>query len=309
METDELTAILQEVRERVRARHPDSSGSALPLPDLMPLLHARDAAEAKVASIGTVNPRAGGPLNALIQKVKKTVSRALDWHVREQVEFNRNVMACVQACLEALEETRRTLASLGQIQVEIRGEEQLKDIRSHWVDWRQEWEHKLVFNETKLVRGLADLNAAFQYRTGQTESFFRDQVKLQHADFKAAMEQSGVDIQKRLWADLQRVRLDYDRLIHDELRLIRRRAGASTPAATAPAVTPSVLPPAPAQARSRIRLRAFRRALSRVGRICEGRPAVLSSVLRRPSRCAGYRLRARRISGTDARFRRCGARH
>jgi O-antigen chain-terminating methyltransferase len=243
VETDELTAILQEVRERVRARHPDSSGSALPLPDLMPLLHARDAAEAKVASIGTVNPRAGGPLNALIQKVKKTVSRALDWHVREQVEFNRNVMACVQACLEALEETRRTLASLGQIQVEI---QELKDIRSHWVDWRQEWEHKLVFNETKLLRGLADLNAAFQYRTGQTESFFRDQVKLQHADFKAAMEQSGVDIQKRLWADLQRVRLDYDRLIHDELRLIRRRAGASTPAATAPAVTPSVLPPAPA---------------------------------------------------------------
>ena len=101
METDELTAILQEVRDRVRARHPDASASAaaLPLPDLMALVHARDAAEAKVAAIGTVNPRRGGPLNWLVQQSKKMVARALDWHVREQVEFNRNVMACVQAAL------------------------------------------------------------------------------------------------------------------------------------------------------------------------------------------------------------------
>ncbi len=233
METDELTAILQEVRERVRARHPESS--AMPLPDLMPLLRARDAAEAKVASIGTVNPRAGGPLNGLIQTVKKTVARALDWHVREQVEFNRNVLACVQASLEALEETRRTLGSLGQTQAEI---QELRDIRSHWVDWRQEWEHRLMLNETKLLRGLAELNAAFQYRTGQTESFFRDQVKLQHADFTAAVERSGVDIQKRLWADLERIRLDYERLIHAELRVVRQRAAVSAPAATAPAPLP-----------------------------------------------------------------------
>ena len=109
METDELTAILQEVRDRVRARHPDgAAAAALPLPDLMPLVHARDAAEAKVAAIGTVNPRAGGPLNCARPAGEEDQSRAaLDWHVREQVEFNRNVMACVQATLEALEETRR----------------------------------------------------------------------------------------------------------------------------------------------------------------------------------------------------------
>jgi hypothetical protein len=45
--------------------------------------------------------------------VKKAIARALDWHVREQVEFNRHVMACVQATLESLEETRRTMALLG----------------------------------------------------------------------------------------------------------------------------------------------------------------------------------------------------
>src|SRR5580704_14505005 len=48
----EFTAILQEVRDRVRARHPDGAPAGA-LPDLMPLLHARDAAEAKVAAIGS----------------------------------------------------------------------------------------------------------------------------------------------------------------------------------------------------------------------------------------------------------------
>jgi 2-polyprenyl-3-methyl-5-hydroxy-6-metoxy-1,4-benzoquinol methylase len=235
VDTDELTAILQEVRDRVRARHPEAAAAEPPLPDLMPLLHARDAAEAKVAAIGTLNPRAGGPLNWLAQQVKKALARALDWHVREQVEFNRNVMACVQATLEALEEIRRTDA-LGQIRREVR---ELKDIRSHWVDWRQEWEHKLVVNETKLLRGLAELNAAFQYRTGQTESFFRDQVKSQHADYEGALDRYGLDIQKRLWADMERmrkdIRKDYDHLIHSELRLIRQRAATIAPAAAEPA--------------------------------------------------------------------------
>jgi len=234
VDSDELTAILQEVRDRVRARHPDESAPGGSIPDLMPLLHARDSADAKVASIGTVNPRAGGPINWLAQQVKKAVARALDWHVREQVEFNRNVMACVQASLEALEEIRRS-GAIVQIQAEVR---ELKDIRLHWIDWRQEWEHKLVVNETKLLRGLAELNASYQHRAGQSESYFRDQVKLQHAEFTAAVERSGVDIQKRLWADMERIRKEYDHLIHSELRLIRKRAATVAPIAAAPASAP-----------------------------------------------------------------------
>ena len=233
MDADELTAVLQEVRERVRARHPEAS--SVPLPDLLALLHARDAAEAKVAAIGTVNPRRGGPLNWLAQQLKKMVARGLDWHVREQVEFNRNVMACVQAGLEALEETRRALASLGAIHGEV---QELKDIRSHWVDWRQEWERKLVLNETRLLRSVAELNAAFQHRAGQLESGFRDRVNEQHAEFDRALERSSLDIQKRLWADMERIRSEYDRMIHTELRLIRQRAVASAALPAAP-VSPS----------------------------------------------------------------------
>ncbi len=55
---EELAAVIAEIRQRVRARNPNGAVQGhIPLPDLTPLLHARDAAEAKVASIGTVNPR------------------------------------------------------------------------------------------------------------------------------------------------------------------------------------------------------------------------------------------------------------
>jgi hypothetical protein len=97
---EELAAVIAEIRQRVRAGIPNGAAQEpIPLPDLTPLLHARDATEAKVASIGTVNPRSGGLKNSIVQTLKRGIARALDWHVREQVEFNRGVMACVQATL------------------------------------------------------------------------------------------------------------------------------------------------------------------------------------------------------------------
>ena len=145
--SEELTALVQEIRDRVRARHPGPGALQqlqIPLPDLMPLVEARDAAEAKVASIGSVNPRAGGPLNTIAQAVKRLVARALDWHVREQVEFNRNVMSCVEATLEAMNDTKRAISALASIVEPLKQESaELKDIRSHWVEWRREWQHKI----------------------------------------------------------------------------------------------------------------------------------------------------------------------
>jgi hypothetical protein len=222
----------------VRARHPEASACAAARPDAAAARARRRRGQSGGHRHGQSAP--GGPLNWLAQQIKKTVARALDWHVREQVEFNRNVMACVQAALEALEETRRALAMLDRTGSELRGEAQeLKDIRSHWVDWRQEWEHKLVLNETKLLRSVAELNAAFQHRAGQLESSFRDRVKEQHDEFDMALERSSMDIQKRLWADMERVRSEYDRLIHTELRLIRQRTPvpSSAPASAPPSVS------------------------------------------------------------------------
>lgn len=263
---EEITGIVREIQQRVRARYPEggAAGSGAAPADLMPLLHARDAAEAKVAAIGTVNPRPPGPLNALIQAVKRVIARALDWHVREQVEFNRGVMDCVNASLEALNQINRTLAALA---AEAR---RLRDIRIHWEQWRQGWEQKLTANEIHYLRGLADLQSAFQQRVteldggfryrlgqieesgsrqlarleenyrrlfGEAESGFRALLERQHAEFTGALARMGTDIQKRFWDDLEKVRAEYERLIHNELRTVRQRlAVAVRPAPAAPVV-------------------------------------------------------------------------
>ena len=260
---EELAAAVREIQERVRARHPSGSvePGSITLADLLPVVNARDAAEAKVASIGSVNPRPPGLVNNLAQAVKRRVARALDWHVREQVEFNRGTMNCVQMLIEALNDVNRALVDLARriedVRAEMRSEfrpeigavkdsaqrledeaRQLKDVRNHWAEWRQGWEHKLSVNEVQLLRSVADLQTAFQHRATLMESNFRGIVGSQHKDFEGALERAMLDIQKRLWADLEKIRSDYERLIHDELRVVRQRA------AIAPAL--AVASPAPA---------------------------------------------------------------
>ena len=68
MRDDELTEAIRVVRSRVRARYPDGALGidGVSVPDLMPMLQARDLAEAKVAAIGQVNPRRGGIVNSPI---------------------------------------------------------------------------------------------------------------------------------------------------------------------------------------------------------------------------------------------------
>lgn len=219
---EELAAILREIRERVEARRGQK------VPDLASLLHARDAAQAKVAAIGTVNPRPGGLLNRFVQGAKKLTARALDWHVREQVEFNRHIMMSVEAIYDALCDYNRLLAGAGYLQ----------DIVARWQEWHTDWERRLNINETQLLRGVAELEGAFQHRATLMETNFREMVQSQHADYRAALDRSGEDVQRRLWADLEKIRLHYERLIHDELRIVRQRAAVVAP-------TPPTLPAPP----------------------------------------------------------------
>lgn len=222
---EEIAAVIAEIRERVRSRHPNGAGG-IPLPDLTPLLHARDAAEAKVASIGTVNPRPGGLKNSLIQRLKRTVARALDWHIREQVEFNRGVMECVQAGIQSLNECKQAIALLAGRGEELSAEaRELRDIRHHWAEWRTGWEQKLAQTEIHFLRSLAELQSAFQHRVTLMDASHREQVKAQHAEFVREMERRSEEIQQRFWGELERARLQYDAVIHSELRLLRQRAG------------------------------------------------------------------------------------
>lgn len=229
----ELSAIVQAIRDRVRARYPQpyangTSGSSgaeppirIPLADLMPVVHARDAAQAKIAAIGSVNPRAGGFVNGLIQAAKKTIARALQWFVRDQIAFNRETVSAIEALIEALNDHNRALATIGAQFEDVR---ELRDMRSHWQELRADWEHKVAANEIQYLRSVADLQGAFQHRTALIESNFREIVKAQHTDYLGALDRANLDIQKRLWSDMQTIRQEYDRLIHTELRLIRQRA-------------------------------------------------------------------------------------
>jgi len=238
---EELTAIIQEIRDRVRARHPQGSVLGdIPLPDLLPLLHARDAAEGKVASIGIVNPRAPGLVNSIAQRLKRLVARALDWHVREQVEFNRAVVNSIHATLEALSESNRAMSLLaGRIEECHAGAEDVKDLRSHWLQWREQWERDLAKSQIVYLRTLSDLQGAWQHRVTLQDETHREHMKLLHADFTAALDRAGQEIQRKLWLDLERVKTEYETIIHAELRLLRQKTSLLKGAVeTAPAGEP-----------------------------------------------------------------------
>ena len=254
MHDDELTAAIREVRERVRARHPEGSLGldGVIAPDLTPLIHARDAADAKVAAIGTVNPRARGLKNSIIQFLKKAIARALDWHVREQIEFNRAAMQCVQATIEALADNSRALAALVSQHHALREEmhthlrrvdalaaeaQELKDIRRHWAEWRVGFEERRSASEIHMLRTISELQHAFQHRATILEQNAREMVRQQHTAFGVALERNTVDVQKRLWVDLEEIRGQYEKLIHAELKLIRQKADAGAFASTNPSAS------------------------------------------------------------------------
>jgi 2-polyprenyl-3-methyl-5-hydroxy-6-metoxy-1,4-benzoquinol methylase len=237
---EEITAVVEEIRRRVRARNPNGSILGdIPIAGLMPLVQARDSAEGKVAAIGTVNPRRGGTLNNLVQSLKRLVARSLNWHVREQVNFNRAVLGCVQATIEALNETNRAIVAvagkldekieLGMAEFTRRSDsyaaeiQQLKDIRTHWSTWRETWERKLSEHEIHFFRSLSDLQGAYSHRVTLLEETYQHQLLSLHGSFEGALARTTADIQSRMWTDLEKVRRQYDEMIHTELRLIRQR--------------------------------------------------------------------------------------
>jgi 2-polyprenyl-3-methyl-5-hydroxy-6-metoxy-1,4-benzoquinol methylase len=241
---EELTAAIREVRDRARARTPNGALGleGVAAPDLMPLVHARDAAEAKVAAIGTVNPRPPGLKNSIAQALKRFVARALDWHVREQVEFNRGVMGCVQASLDALTEVSRGMAALSghhrQFREEMDARErqlreelaaysreavELKDIRRHWAEWRVGFEDRRTAGEIHVLRTISELQASYQHRLTLLEQNWRELLAQQHNNFTMALDLKTDAVQKRLWQDLEKIRAQYEQLIYTELRTLRQK--------------------------------------------------------------------------------------
>jgi O-antigen chain-terminating methyltransferase len=200
----ELAALVDAVKERVRAQYPEATGPSdstgvicVGLPDLTPLARARDAAAGKMAAIGTVNPRQGGLVNNGIQSVKRAVARALNWFVRDQVLFNRQVITCIEACIETIADVNRTIHTLaGQCNTQVqavraeaeplraearvlRGKtSELVDLASHWHRWREEWQLKLHKNEVEFLKSVADLNMAVQQKIMHLETTWQQRAAL-----------------------------------------------------------------------------------------------------------------------------------
>lgn len=250
---EQLTAAIREIQARVEQRHPTTAKGSIGLANLMPVVHARDAAHARVASIGGVNPRPPGLVNNAIQSVKRLIARSLGWFVRDQVEFNRAAVQCIEALLEAHSESNRAMAELAdRIEtLKVAEVEPLKheareasDIRAHWHQWRQDWERKLAINEAQFMRSLADLQLAYQQKAALADGQFREHVANQHRDYLAALDRATADIQKRLWTDFERMRAEmragFEAQIHHELRVVRQRQ--ALPVATAATVPKVVMP-------------------------------------------------------------------
>lgn len=229
MTSEELTAAIREVRDKARANAPEGplGPEGVHAADLMPLVHARDAAEAKVAAIGTVNPRPPGLKNNIAQGIKRLVARALDWHVREQVEFNRGSMACVQASLEAMAAMNRSLSALA-----ARHQEVLRELEGskNAVAALAEFEQRAIRAEIHTLRTISELQAAYQHRLTTQEETYKELMRAQHRDFETSLARNTEDVQKRLWEEMAKARLEHERMIHHELRLHRQKpaAGAAT---------------------------------------------------------------------------------
>src|SRR5713101_45045 len=190
MTSEEIAGVVDEIRRRVRSRY-EKQVDGMPdfcLPSLNPMGQARDAALGKVAAIGTVNPRPPGLLNSLVQAWKKMLARALGWHVREQVEFNRAVIDYMDRTLAALDEHNRhllMLAQQGQQNTEV-----VHDTARHVREWRTGWEEKWTKSEIHLLRTMAELQAAFQHRMMLLDSNLREQlrgqIRTQHTEYVGA---------------------------------------------------------------------------------------------------------------------------
>jgi 2-polyprenyl-3-methyl-5-hydroxy-6-metoxy-1,4-benzoquinol methylase len=242
---EELQALVQGIKDRVRSRYPETSAAAghsisVPLADLMPVVHARDSAQGKAASIGAVNPRRAGVANHLIQFTKRTVSRSLNWFVRDQIVFNQSVITCVETLMESVNDLNRSLVSLGS-QIGDRLEQNRQQTEPKFAELHAsvalvtplpaKWEGHV--RDTQIRLDAVAANA--QHLALQAETHERELLQSQHRDFTQSVELSANRIQQQLWSDMERIRLELERTIHYELRTVRQRGLAPTP------------PPAPEQ--------------------------------------------------------------
>ncbi len=250
----ELAEIVQEIRERVRARYPTEGAGGLRLPDMMPVTYAREVAAQQVAAIGRVNPRPPGLLNEIAQSGKKMIARGLNWFVRDQVEFNRNIVRSIDTLIEVQNETNRALTYLGNRSdaVEARAE-RIQRTEAALSGSLETLERELSILKKSLADSQRQIHATqthVQELHSETDrqkhsliasvQDWNQKVENQHREFAGSIAEAGEEIQKRFWKEVEAAIAAHQAVIHNELRLIRQRAAITL--AEAPAIQPAHVP-------------------------------------------------------------------
>ncbi len=130
--------------------------------------------------------------------------------IRRDVDAGQNAIGALQAGHDSI---RADLAGAYR---------EFADLRSAWQQKAAAFDEQLLKTESYLLRMMADLRAAFEMRLGQTSE----------------------EIQRRLWGDMAKTRLEYEAIIHRELRIVRQQAAAFGFAADPPPEgRPAAVPP------------------------------------------------------------------
>ena len=259
MTSEQVVAVVEEIRERVRDRYQKKvvEIADFELPALDSLGQARDAAGDKVASIGSVNPRPSGLLNTVIQASKRAVARLLNWFVRDQVEFNRAALRYMDRNLEASIEQNHNLLRVAKLAA---AQTHVEDMMAYWKQWRPAMEEKLTQIEIQFLHCVREMESGARDRDAKWAKELQkihqnyvnelrrtaDEIKNKFWEDLRKLQDAIDEMQTRFWEDLKKLRTENERLIHTELRLIRQRATATLAprGATSPPPAPSPATPA-----------------------------------------------------------------
>ena len=209
--SDTLAALKERLQMRVDGRPPS-------IPDLRPptldgLDRHRTLASEWDSLVGAVNPRPGGPLNAVAQGLKRILARMLRWYSFPQRQFNAQAVAAMAETRHVFAEVNRNLVVLAQVSEQLqRG---LRELRGEFEGWQtrssaeaaetaRSLEGRIVSNVSLLEANDRDLRRAI------SESY---------ENLNAALNQ----MQQTLWSALEAQHDEYASRYGDELRRIRHQ--------------------------------------------------------------------------------------
>jgi O-antigen chain-terminating methyltransferase len=245
---------LAEIRRRVAARLARTVPDVpeLAVPPLEPLRHARSVAEAWTYSLGQVNPRPAGLVNAVAQVFKKLLARALRWFAFPQTQFNAGVVASLIRVEDMFADINRNLVVLGQNLADRQRKE--AELAQRLTEANDGAQMALNLFRGDLDRISEDLDRAASRLTetsARTEDIYAGlsaSLEAVRNSVQSSLEELSRDInrvQQQYWQDFGHYREEHRTLhaqLDDEVRELRHRLRAVSSAAVAPLQSAATLP-------------------------------------------------------------------